>query len=199
VSKGPEDAAWNGEWRHAVKADKEGFRAEIAVPWATLAQAGLDITAPRINLQASTDSNLYGTKSLRYLGRFDRKRCELFVPLRKDSNQGQEKRSFKVTLHFAECDDAQPGERVFDVKLQGQTVLRDFDIARESGGKDRALTKSFTGISVADDLIVELAPKASKRMARSVPIISGLQIRDENHVPLKVAGDGETETRTVNH
>ena len=37
-----------------------------------------------------------------------------------------------VRLHFAEPDDVKPGERVFDVKLQGNVVLRDFDVVREA-------------------------------------------------------------------
>ena len=50
----------------------------------------------------------------------------------------------KVELFFAETYTTQPGQRVFDVALNGQTVLKDFDIFREAGGQNRALVKTFT-------------------------------------------------------
>jgi len=49
----------------------------------------------------------------------------------------------KVELFFAENYHTETGKRVFDVALNGQTVLRDFDIVKESGGKGRALIKTF--------------------------------------------------------
>ena len=52
-------------------------------------------------------------------------------------SQGDEApaRPFTVRLHFAELQGAQPGERVFDVKLQGEVILRDFDVARQGPGQ----------------------------------------------------------------
>ena len=38
---------------------------------------------------------------------------------------------YRVQLYFTEPKNAQPGERVFDVFLQGKLVLPDFDIAAE--------------------------------------------------------------------
>ncbi len=50
----------------------------------------------------------------------------------------------QVTLYFAETFWTQPGARKFDVVINGKTVLRDFDIYAEAGGKDIAVQKTFT-------------------------------------------------------
>ena len=50
----------------------------------------------------------------------------------------------QVTLLFAETYQTAPGLRKFDVVINGQTVLRDFDIYAEAGGKDVAVQKTFT-------------------------------------------------------
>ncbi len=49
-----------------------------------------------------------------------------------------------VELFFAETYFTQPGQRVFDVALNRQTVLKNFDILREADGLGRALVKTFT-------------------------------------------------------
>ncbi|BDI32036.1 hypothetical protein CCAX7_40870 [Capsulimonas corticalis] len=48
-----------------------------------------------------------------------------------------------VDLYFAETYFDQPGKRVFDVALNGQTVLQDFDIVQAAGGPNIPIVKSF--------------------------------------------------------
>lgn len=67
-------------------------------------------------------------------------------------------RSYTVRLHFIEPDDAQPGQRVFDVALQGRPVLQNLDIVKETGHPRRPLVKEFTGVRVTGDLHVTLTP-----------------------------------------
>ena len=67
-------------------------------------------------------------------------------------------RAYTVKLRFIEPDGLAPGERRFDVALQGQPVLRDFDIAQEAGGAARGLVKEFRGVRVTKDLTVTLTP-----------------------------------------
>nr|XP_010924703.1 probable LRR receptor-like serine/threonine-protein kinase At1g53430 isoform X1 [Elaeis guineensis] len=63
-----------------------------------------------------------------------------------------QKGDYNVTLHFAEImftDDhtyASVGERFFDVSIQGQKVLRDFNIAKEAKGTGKRIIKNFTTI-----------------------------------------------------
>jgi hypothetical protein len=71
-------------------------------------------------------------------------------------------RRYTVRLHFAEPDGAEPGQRVFDVSLQGEPVLRAFDIAAAAGSPDSAVVKEFTGIAVDDKLTVTFSSSAAK-------------------------------------
>ncbi|MCL4191316.1 MAG: hypothetical protein KJZ87_06190, partial [Thermoguttaceae bacterium] len=84
-------------------------------------------------------------------------------------------RPHTVRLHFLEPDaNVRPGERKFDVVLQGQTVLRDLDVVAESGGAMREVVKSLPRIAIADRLTVELRPKSSRE-----PVLSGIEIAAE--------------------
>lgn len=56
-------------------------------------------------------------------------------------------RTYTVRLHFAETKFDQPGKRKFNVVLNGQTVLEDFDIFAAAGGKNLAIVKDFPGIA----------------------------------------------------
>ena len=59
-------------------------------------------------------------------------------------------------MHFAEPDIVQPGERVFDVLLQGESVLQRFDNVQATGKPRRAIVKEFAGVRVTGELMVDL-------------------------------------------
>jgi outer membrane protein assembly factor BamB len=80
-------------------------------------------------------------------------------------------RSFTVMLCFAEPDDLEPGDRVFDVALQGKTVLSDLDVVKEAGGPNRVLSKTFRGVSAGDDLTIQLSPKTGRTLLCGVEIV----------------------------
>jgi hypothetical protein len=63
---------------------------------------------------------------------------------------------YTVRLHFAETYDGitANGERVFDVKIQGKEVLKDFDVRKTAGGNEKAVVKEFKGVEVTDKLLV---------------------------------------------
>ncbi|XP_062169467.1 probable leucine-rich repeat receptor-like serine/threonine-protein kinase At3g14840 isoform X2 [Alnus glutinosa] len=58
--------------------------------------------------------------------------------------------NYKVNLHFAEImftDDKtyrSLGRRIFDIYIQGELVLKDFNIVKEAGGVGKAVIKTFT-------------------------------------------------------
>lgn len=52
--------------------------------------------------------------------------------------------SCKVRLHFAELTGYTTGQRRFNVAINGQTVLSNFDIYATAGGKDKAIVEEFT-------------------------------------------------------
>jgi hypothetical protein len=64
--------------------------------------------------------------------------------------------SYDVRLYFAENTFHEPGRRRFDVEINGQKVLQDFDIYQEAGGANKALMKEFPGISANRDGTFEI-------------------------------------------
>jgi outer membrane protein assembly factor BamB len=83
-------------------------------------------------------------------------------------------RLYDVNLYFAEPEDLGPGERLFDVKIQGEGVLSKLDVVQEAGGPRRAVIKTIEGVLVADELKVELTPSAGSHLAE--PLISGIEV-----------------------
>jgi endoglucanase len=62
---------------------------------------------------------------------------------------------YTIRMHFAETYEGidSEGPRVFDVKIQGAVVLKDFDIQKLGGGVQKAIIKDFKGIGVTNGLL----------------------------------------------
>jgi outer membrane protein assembly factor BamB len=86
-------------------------------------------------------------------------------------------RRYTVRLHFAEPDDVWPGERVFQVKLQNELAIESLDIAKETGGSNRALVKEIAGVEVAQDLSIELIP--ARNAKERLPVLCGVEVEAE--------------------
>ena len=80
---------------------------------------------------------------------------------------------YTVRLHFAEPETIGPGQRVFDVLLQGQPVLTAFDVVAEAGGPRRAVVEEFRHVAIDGDLVVELKPTDASPL--SEPVLCGLE------------------------
>jgi outer membrane protein assembly factor BamB len=87
------------------------------------------------------------------------------------------KLTYTVRLHFLEPDRLPPGRRVFSVALQGQEVLKDFDIAREAGGPNRAVVREFRDVVVRTGLTVTFRPSPSAPVGAAV--LCGIEVRAE--------------------
>ena len=173
-----EDRSWDGDWRSAIVANENELTVEMAVPWKTLADAGLDRSSLAVNLMMSGPWR--NSDALRVLGGRGRDRCGSFVPLELgDAAAEPAPRRFTVRLHFAELDDVAPGERVFDVKLHGKTVLRGLDVAKEAGGVRKALVKELHGVTARDAIELEFVPAAQEINARTEPILNALEFAEE--------------------
>jgi len=86
---------------------------------------------------------------------------------------------YRVRLGFVAPPGDRPGQRAFDVKLNGKVVLAGLDPAKEAGGPDRAIWKEFA-VDIDADLILELVAKSSPPRVGQMPIISGMQVlRDQ--------------------
>jgi len=180
LSVGPaarkEDTAWNGAWQGGAVADDKGFTVEMAVPWRTLTEAGLDKATLHVNIMSSGPFRT--TEALRVLGCLGRERCQNFVPLRLGPAGvvPPAPRRFTVRLHFAELDDVRPGQRVFSVKIQGGVVLKDFDAVKAAGGVRRAVAKEFQHVIAGDALVFEFVPAREPVTPDTAPIISGIEV-----------------------
>jgi hypothetical protein len=79
--------------------------------------------------------------------------------------------TFTVRLYFAEPENLQPGDRVFDVLLEGKKVLPAFDVVKAAGAPRRGVMKEFKGIKCSGSVKVEFV-SATDRGA----ILSGIEL-----------------------
>jgi len=86
-------------------------------------------------------------------------------------------RRFTVRLHFAELEAERPGERVFDVAVQGETVLKGFDILKEAGGRNRSLVKELKGVRVRKELVVTFSASLTAKYPAS--LLNGIEVIEE--------------------
>jgi outer membrane protein assembly factor BamB len=84
---------------------------------------------------------------------------------------------YTVKLHFAEIENKKPGERIFNVMLQGREVLRAFDIAQAAGGVDKPVIKTFNKVPVKDALTLECLPVSP---GGTPPLLCGIEVILEN-------------------
>lgn len=92
--------------------------------------------------------------------------CEGVRSLTIDKTSG----SYTVRLFFAEPNDSvKRGDRVFDVQLQGRTVLSDFDVVAEAGGPRIGVVKEFTNVRASGG-------KIELNFGGSDAIISGIEL-----------------------
>jgi len=83
--------------------------------------------------------------------------------------------AYTIRLGFSGLPGDKPGQRVFDVKLNGETVLTNFDIVKETGKPDHAIWKEFTR-TIKGDLLVELVAKTAKPSPKQMPLLNGVII-----------------------
>jgi hypothetical protein len=89
-------------------------------------------------------------------------RLRLEIPNPQLSDTPVTPRTYTVSLHFMEPEDKKPGERVFDVALEDQTVLKGFDIVAEAKSPNAGIVKRFAGIPASDSITVSLTPADAK-------------------------------------
>jgi len=84
---------------------------------------------------------------------------------------GTEEKTCRAVLHFLEPEHVRKGARVFDVLINGKTVLSRFDIVGEAGAPRKALLKEVRGI--APCTTIELVLRPSSGMP---PLICGVEL-----------------------
>ena len=85
-----------------------------------------------------------------------------------------------MRLYFAALENDQPGQRVFDIKLQGKTVTKEFDLVSKAGGAKKAFMTEFNGIAVTENLLLEFTPSQTDADAAHQPLLSGIEVLRNN-------------------
>ena len=80
--------------------------------------------------------------------------------------------TFTVRLYFVEPQHTAAGARVFDVALQGEPVLTDFDIFVAARGRMKCLVKEFTGIQLDGDCTLTFNAHKSESLLSGIELVS---------------------------
>jgi hypothetical protein len=158
------------EWSAAVALDAADFRSEIAIPRKLLATLGLSLDDMNIAIRPNGKAQ----PSFASLSSLLSSRYQLTL-----AQAPGGKRTYTVGLHFAELEDVKPGERVFGIRIQGRTVEEALDIVKEAGGSRKALTRTYKGVPASTNLTLEFVPQAKSPTARTMPLLSGMEIVTE--------------------
>jgi len=79
---------------------------------------------------------------------------------------------YTVRLYFSEPQQLKPGERVFDVGLQGETVLESLDVAKLAQGPGNILVREFKDVSCDGQLRVTLKAHKGKTLLCGIEILA---------------------------
>ena len=156
-----EDASWEAEWKSAARANEDSFSVEVSIPWEVLESEGIEKDTMLVHFQPRQTS-------MRTIE-------DLAHEMRVVASEAEE-RDYTVRLHFAEIDGAEPGERVFDIAIQGRTVVEGLDIRTEAGAPDTALVREFGGIRARRSIRVEFIPAGGLGGPRTVPLLSAIEV-----------------------
>ena len=82
---------------------------------------------------------------------------------------------YTVRLGFSALPDDQPGQRVFDVRINGKTVQKDLDIVKQTGRANHALWKEFT-VALDENLELDLVANPGNSAEIKVPLINAMEV-----------------------
>ena len=97
-----------------------------------------------------------------------------------DASAGQTPGTYTVRLGFKAQEGDQSKQRVFDLRIQGTTVLANFDIVKAARGHEQGIVHEFSGIRVKNDLALELVPKQPDPDAHHAPVINFVEVIRED-------------------
>jgi len=100
---------------------------------------------------------------------------ELRLPL---IGEGQSAGTYTVKLYFSELDDTPDArDRRFSVKLQGRTVLRDFNILQAAGKPLSVVVRQFGNLDVTRDLRLEMISSSGQSSPGSLPTLNAIEVQ----------------------
>ncbi len=81
--------------------------------------------------------------------------------------------TYTIRLHFAESYAKAAGQRIFNVAIEGQTKLTNFDIYQEAGGGNRAVAKTFENVAVSGGLQIQGVASVDSAQFNGIEIMAG--------------------------
>lgn len=150
-----------------AKLAAKGRVTEMAIPWKSLDALGLK----RDGLHASpAAAAFFGRKPNDVQRNFARTSFAIRTMSDKVAPA-----KYTIKLHFCEIAGAKPGQRVFDVLLNGREVAKKLDIAAEAGAM-KALVKEFRGVECGASLAVELKSGGGGSSEQTAPLLSAIEV-----------------------
>ena len=174
-------AAWLPPWPYTG----EVFQVEFAISWSALAAAGLWKNQLVMNVNVN-GAVLDGYSSWAQWPSPTAPGFTSYSPLYLDHARGPitATNAHTVQLYFTEMEGLTNGQRVFDVKLQGNTVLPSFDVAAAAGGPRIEVVQTFTNVMFADHLDIDFVPHAGAPILNSVAIFTPNAAAPSNPQPV---------------
>lgn len=97
---------------------------------------------------------------------------------------GMEPGNYAIDLHFAETFHTASDQRVFDVAIEGTTVLENYDIFDAAGGADIAVVETFEDVSVTDGILnITLTRSTGSATINAIAIKSVSPVANEDFTP----------------
>ena len=81
--------------------------------------------------------------------------------------------SYAVKLKFAEIYLTQPGQRIFNVSINGQQVLTNFDIITQAGGPNIAVDRQYTVNVTTGQVAIDFASLVNNGQINAIEIVPG--------------------------
>jgi beta-galactosidase len=91
------------------------------------------------------------------------------VPVAEEPTQGRG-RTYRIVVRFTEPEATTIGERVFDVDVNGKTVLHDFDVFAAAGGKLKGVERTFEAAARDGLLFITFRPSRGRALVSSLSI-----------------------------
>ncbi len=87
-------------------------------------------------------------------------------------------KGYRVRLYFAETEFEAPGKRVFNVDINDQPVLVNFDIYAAAGGLNKAVVKEVAGILPDNEgnICIHFRPGLTAKAKNDEPRINGIEV-----------------------
>ena len=83
---------------------------------------------------------------------------------------------YTVKLYFTDLDNAEAGQRVFDVELEGNRMDKQLDIAALGDGKGKPVVREYKDVEIDRKLTLRLVPSTDADSLNELPVLSAVEV-----------------------